>query len=795
MTDFAACTIVAHNYLPLARIVARSFLKHHPESSFYIVIVDRPIEARQIVEEGITIIPVTDIDFGADGFLNMATIYDVTEFATSVKPFALKHLLQRHECVLYLDPDIKVYSRLDDLVAKTVEIGWSLTPHCLQPIPRNGAGPTEREIMAAGVYNLGYIGISRPLVGMLDWWAERLRRDAIIDVEKQLFTDQRWIDLAVGIFQPHIERSTAYNVAYWNLDQRTMYREGKTWLVDDEPLRFFHFSGYDPVNPHWMSKYQPGVPRVLFSERPELIDLFLEYGQELLTMRPAGEKIPSYGWNEAFPGFKLSPGLRRMFRDELLTAEAEGTTPPPSPFVIGDLDKFITWCKEIPEGSTRGLPRYAEAIFNDRHDLQHHFHLVNGGDLRGFDEWVRRQGRSERIEFSMFGYLDAVDAVDAVDAAPTDSVSLVSSEGRKENGVDVVGYLQAELGVGEAGRLLVNALRANNLEVDTINCSLTQSRQDHPFEVDNKASHSTVLMAVNADQLDIVRHSLGVKFFEDRHVIGQWFWELSEPPESYRRAFDLVREVWAPTLFIKESLETMAPKHVDIVHMPLPIMTPTINSSLTKNSFGLDDRFAFLFTFDFLSVLKRKNTIGLIDAFCEAFTPNEGPVLILKSINANKRMIEFEKLKWACRGRSDIIVIDEYFDVVKSASLMAVTDCYVSLHRSEGLGLTMAEAMALGKPVIATGYSGNMDFMSEENSILIPWTLVPVGKDAESYPPTAKWAEPNLKAASAGMRRVYEDQVFARNLGAKAQRDIAENFSPQKTGERMKSRLESHIWR
>ena len=790
MTDFAACTIVAHNYLPLARIVARSFLANHPESSFYIVIVDRPIEARQIVEEGITIIPVTDIDFGADGFLNMATIYDVTEFATSVKPFALKHLLQKHECVLYLDPDIKVYSRLDDLVAKTVEVGWSLTPHCLQPIPRTGAGPTEREIMAAGVYNLGYIGVSRPLEGMLDWWAERLRRDAIIDVERQLFTDQRWIDLAVGIFQPHIERSTAYNVAYWNLDQRTMHRDGETWFVDNEPLRFFHFSGYDPANPHWMSKYQPGIPRVLFSERPELISLFSEYGQELLTMRPVGEKIPSYGWNEAFPGFKLSRGLRRMFRDELLTAEVEGSMPPPSPFVIGGLDDFITWCREIPKGSTRGLPRYAEAVFNDRHDLQHLFHEVNGGDLEQFNMWVRRQGRAERLEFGMFGYLDAVDAV-----ANTDSVALVSSEGRKKNGVDVVGYLQAELGVGEAGRLLVNALRANDLEVGTVNCSMTQSRQNHPFKVDNKASHSAVVMAVNADQLDVVRHSLGVKFFKDRDVIGQWFWELSEPPKSYRHAFDLVREVWAPTQFIQESLETMAPDHVDIVHMPLPIMTPEIDLSLNKQSFGLDNRFAFLFTFDFLSVLKRKNPIGLVEAFCDAFSPNEGPVLILKSINGSKRMIEFEKLKWACRGRTDIIVIDEYFDAMKSASLMAVTDCYVSLHRSEGLGLTMAEAMALGKPVIATGYSGNMDFMSEENSVLVPWTLVPVGKDAESYPSDAMWAEPNLKAASVAMRRVCEDPEFALNLGAKAQRHITENFSPHKTGARMKNRLESHIWR
>jgi glycosyltransferase involved in cell wall biosynthesis len=239
----------------------------------------------------------------------------------------------------------------------------------------------------------------------------------------------------------------------------------------------------------------------------------------------------------------------------------------------------------------------------------------------------------------------------------------------------------------------------------------------------------------------------------------------------------------------------MAPGHVKVVHMPLPVLTPETDDSLSKESFGLEEKFTFLFTFDFLSVLKRKNALGLVQAFCKSFQPNEGPVLVLKTINGDKRLKEKESLLWACQGRDDIVLIDEYFDVVKTATLMNHADCYVSLHRSEGLGLTMAEAMALGKPVIATGYSGNMDFMTSENSCLLPWTLVPVGKDAEGYPPTAMWAEPDLDVAAAEMRKIYENPDFARVLGQKAQTDIAKLFSPEVTGERMKHHLEKTIWK
>ena len=139
------------------------------------------------------------------------------------------------------------------------------------------------------------------------------------------------------------------------------------------------------------------------------------------------------------------------------------------------------------------------------------------------------------------------------------------------------------------------------------------------------------------------------------------------------------------------------------------------------------------------------------------------------------------------------MLIDEYFDVAKSGALMAACDCYVSLHRAEGLGLTMAEAMMLGKPVIATGYSGNLDFMTDETAHLIPWKPTAVGKGHHPYPELATWADPDLDAAAVAMRRVFDDPHEAALMGKRAQADLATRFSPSATGQRMKNRLEE-IW-
>ncbi|CAB4622549.1 unannotated protein [freshwater metagenome] len=361
------------------------------------------------------------------------------------------------------------------------------------------------------------------------------------------------------------------------------------------------------------------------------------------------------------------------------------------------------------------------------------------------------------------------------------------------NGVDVVGFFTAEHGVGEAARVLVSTMKSVGVDVSTINYTDTQSRMGHSYSTDDVSRHKAVLVSMNAEQLTHSPHRLGADFYDDRYVIGQWFWELEQAPQWYAPAWPMVNEMWAPTHFIEQMLRDSAPMNVTVSYVPLPVTRPAIDASLTREHFGLDDRFTFLFAFDFMSVMKRKNPLGLIDAFTRAFPAGSGARLMIKAINGDKRPVESAQLLAAATQHPDITVIDTYFTRIETSSLMNLADCYVSLHRSEGLGLTLSEAMSHGKPVIATGYSGNLDFMDETNSYLVPWTRVPVGDNAEGYSHDSTWAEPKLDEAAKFMRYVFENQAEAAELGQKAQSDILNRFSEAASGAIMKNRL-SEIW-
>ncbi len=780
--DLVAFTIVAHNYIPRARIVADSFMAHHPGAAFYIVVTDYPLQVRNRQSEDDRLVPITDIDFGAEGFEYMATFYDVMEFATAVKPFALKHFLESATCVLYLDPDIEVYAPLDPLVDATRSAAISFTPHCLEPIERDGCQPSEAGIMMAGVYNLGYVGVAKGAESFLDWWSSRLRRDAISDPSNHIFTDQRWIDLCIPLFRPHIESSPAYNVAYWNLDQRPIRREADTYWVHDEPLRFFHFSGYDANRPHWISKHQPSSPRVLLSDHPVLVDLFNDYGTKLLAHTGLESPLP-YGWSQAIPGLTLTKEIQRAFRAEVVKFDGGKGEMPPSPFRVGGPEEFMKWMARPAPGDPLSLPRYLEMIWATRPDIRKQMPEVEKGDFTELLRWVQNSASSEYEMLALLGWL------------PNDATATVPWHEAKasEHGVNLVGYLNAELGVGESARLTCAALRASGVPVATVSTRRTLSRQDVAFANDNVARYDTVVMGVNADQVGVVQADLGSAFMGDRYIIGQWYWELEEFPTQFHSAFTLVDEVWAATEFIREAIAKVAPPSVTITHMPIPLATPVFDSKQTREDLGLPTGFMFLFCWDMLSVLERKNPDGLIAAYRAAFGPTDGAVLVLKTMHGRSNLQGLERLRWSCRDRRDIIIIDEVFGQVRSASLTNLCDCYVSLHRSEGLGLTMAEAMLLEKPVIATGYSGNLDFTAPDVSHPVRWKPSTVSAGAGGYRAGARWADPDLDHAAELMRTVFDDRESAHRLGVAARVRLLETHSLERTGAAMRRRLEE-IW-
>jgi glycosyltransferase involved in cell wall biosynthesis len=256
---------------------------------------------------------------------------------------------------------------------------------------------------------------------------------------------------------------------------------------------------------------------------------------------------------------------------------------------------------------------------------------------------------------------------------------------------------------------------------------------------------------------------------------------------QFQGAFNYVDEVWVASDFMRDAFRKVSPKPV--FKFSLPVLTPQIDPALSRADLALPDGFVFLFSFDLLSVLERKNPLGLIKAFTTAFPDEAGATLVVKTINGDKRVMEMEKLRYASRSRSDIILMDGYLSQIENHTLTALADCYVSLHRSEGFGLTIAEAMALGKPAIATGYSGNLEFMTAENSYLCPSARCPVGAEREPYPADSHWSEPDVNAAAALLRRVYDCRDEAQARGLRGAQDIRASHSPAIAGRVIRDRL------
>ena len=207
-----------------------------------------------------------------------------------------------------------------------------------------------------------------------------------------------------------------------------------------------------------------------------------------------------------------------------------------------------------------------------------------------------------------------------------------------------------------------------------------------------------------------------------------------------------------------------------------------------KYSFDADDC-VFLFVFDLRSILERKNPMGLLEAFREAFSRSDKTILVLNYINAKFNPEGVQQIRKMSEGMN-VRIYDGHLGAEGYLALISASDCYVSLHRSEGLGIPMAEAMSFGKPVIGTGYSGNMEFMTDSNSLLVKYELKELERDYGPYEKGNTWAEPDIGNAAQLMRWVYENREEALDIGKNAQKEIMEILNPTFAAQEIRTRLE-----
>ena len=299
------------------------------------------------------------------------------------------------------------------------------------------------------------------------------------------------------------------------------------------------------------------------------------------------------------------------------------------------------------------------------------------------------------------------------------------------------------------------------------------------------------LVHLNADTAFFDYVFLRERGIERSYTIGCWAWELAKFPREWASSFAFVQEVWAASRFSYEAIARATTKPVFL--MPMAVAVPPAEPGLKRADFGLPDgKFVFYFSFDFRSYASRKNPLGAVAAFRRAFPQRGAPVfLLLKTIGSSWKPEDRDRLLETIRGDPRIQIIDCELARPRAISLLALSDCYLSLHRSEGFGRGPAEAMLLGKPVIATDYSGTRDFATPETALLVNYELVPVG-EAEYPGATGQvWAEIDLDHADWAMRRITSDPALAGQLGRAGRELISRRYAPNVVGARYAERIEA----
>ena len=411
-----------------------------------------------------------------------------------------------------------------------------------------------------------------------------------------------------------------------------------------------------------------------------------------------------------------------------------------------------------------------------------------------FDSGVRIPSSARRYYWNLgpevahlgdpFSWLDSQDE----QAAPFENSA--SAIAFPPAGINLVGYYGAETGVGEGARSNLRIVQATGLPFAVTSHIDPRSSnvESLPDCVGEENPYAANLITINADSL--VPFAKKYRSYLNGHFnIGYWAWELSEFPREWAKSFGYLDEIWTPSRFTRDAVASSSPIPVKVVpHATDPLTS--YDGFADRSKFGLHpDSFVFLFYFDFESYLERKNPLGLIQAFKKAFGSREDVLLLIKSVHGTAHPDAMALLQKAATG-SNV----RFFDTILSRSdkheLMMAADCYVSLHRSEGFGLTMAEAMMCGKPVIATAYSGNVDFMSDENSYLVPYRQVTIQRSSGPYKAGYHWADPDLNYAADAMRLVESNREAAAEVGAIARSTISKLLHPSTIAVSVRSRLE-----
>jgi hypothetical protein len=784
------CTIIASNYMPQARVLAASLAEHHPDLLPLLVLcVDEPAEGAES-EANLEIVRPDELTIPKRTFWRMATLYDTTELCTALKPWLLEHLLaQGIEVAVYLDPDMLLLQPLSGMLDDARGAVALLTPHRLTPLGDDNLQPSEQSLLLSGFFNLGFIAVTPRALPFLDWWKERLEFKSLIDHGSGYFTDQRWIDQAVHLFGLSMTRDPRLNVAYWNFDER-LDNVRLMGTEDQSRPSLLHFSGYSPAVPWLVSRHVADKPRVELTAEPAILTAFDHYSDLLVAAGWIEGDLETL-WPVLADGSRRGIEFRAAYRSAIRLSTIRSKALPP-PALANYFSEYVDWAASPEAGEE--LPRWVDAVWHCRADLQDFAPDPLFADCRRLVDWAETQGVAESWVPTTVGR--RIGSSHHKQPSRSDSFrATVPMHSGVTGGVRLEGYLDAVLGVGEAGRAVARGLHEAgiNFEERIWRASNSPRRDVGPVSASSDQRATVEIVVVNADQLERWNSSRPSSPSPDWRI-GVWSWELPYFPTEMASAERHVDEIWTTSEYSAAALRGAVTKPVYVVPLNLRNeVTGTVHACATSKSTEPKDVIGepyFAFVFDYHSDFARKNPLGLIHAYQRVFFSGEGgPRLAIKTLNSASCPEDAQRVRYEA-ARCRAVVIEDVWCQARVLRFIGDAVAYTSLHRAEGFGFTLLEAMALGVPALATGYSGNLEFMDAGNSYLVPYEEVPV-TGSKVYRVPSVWAQPDEGAAAEAMASIVQNPADARARAERAQRDVAERFNPEVTARFISERLGS----
>ncbi|KAG7359074.1 glycosyl transferase family protein [Nitzschia inconspicua] len=789
--------------------------------------------------------------------LELAFKFDMVELQTTLKPFAFQYVFQKlgASSAIFLDNDIWVTGSLLPLQRELQKRSAIVTPHILSPIPEDGYKQKDLDILKSGVFNFGFVAFrnSPTANAFLEFWSDRLAFYGFVDLEKGMFYDQNW-GMFIPAFFDHedymVIRDPRYNIAYWNLHTRgsKLSLDSSTGLprLGDEPTVFVHFSGMSLLEEFDMYGISRHQNRYTLHDFPRMEAVMKEYIKKLELHDALAFRAIPYGYSHFLDGTTIDPPMRRAYAAAIYPTDvANGLTDSgdatpfygvsistydrsayqknvaSNPFCTSKICKanntlsFMEWYMLYIPGSAvdlEGLFFYSgieHGVWQKRKDLQAAFPNPTGENFLAFKDWFLKNSVDElMVSKEVFQSWRSVWKFHCNHHSEFHKIASQSSD----IGVNIIGWHGGQFSIGITSNKLIAAAREVKISANAIQLQSCGSGKkfSHPsllgYELTRSPTENVNIFVVNADSTYYVLKDTPSIVRANKYNIGYWAWELEIFPQLWMKELNEYDEIWCPSAFVKKSIET-SPGYdgTPINVLPLPLLdaeahhssAPATSLPYEITSIEKDSKpFTFLVAFDFQSFMERKNPLAAIRAFLEAFPSSSDPTgnsrLVVKAHSGTPA--DMEEMREVAGNDSRVIFISRILSNEENIALHHYQDCYVSLHRSEGYGLNILESMGAGIPIIATNYSGNVEFFDSAPSYLekchfpVPFNLVKLKDAIGPYEAGNHWANPDHDYVVSAMKKVSNNNCKTKH-GTEISKMVYTKFGEAAIGEKMQGLL------